>query len=361
MAALLINGNGFEEVSAQRDADFYEGIFGKETCILAVGQKMSAAIVNNSPRIYDGVILTKEGRRIQIDYGTYQDFTIPTGTAGQTAYYIIGFKLSTGSDDKQTCEPFVRSMDSPSATITENMLKNGNAEVYVSVYRVKQVGTTNTLGECLISTANTMNRTPIYASLADLGSSSKMYISRIFNSMTDGSIAILNQDAINGLPYSGAIGTAFIIRNTSTNGGCFFLTGTGYPNYKCNRDNTGGTWERLPCDSDIFYKENETITLRLCTGGFLAGGGRELWVSAPTNRKLHSGRNLNLVSGKFIVRQNGGYLTTPSASYVDINTEMTDFSVYENEIVFIITNDSGWGGTHNDAVGVEGFIKVIEV
>lgn len=145
MAAKLINGNGFTGVSAQVDADFYEGLFGTETSILATGQRMRAEIVDNNPRIYDGVILTKEGRRIQIDYGTYVDFTIPEGTAGVTAYYIIGFKLVTGADDKQTCEPFVRAIDSPTGTIAEARLKDGNSEVYISVYRVIQTGLTNTL------------------------------------------------------------------------------------------------------------------------------------------------------------------------------------------------------------------------
>ena len=60
MAAQLINGNGFEGCTAQVDADFYEGIFGTETGILTVGQKMRAEMVNNRPRVYDGVILTKE-------------------------------------------------------------------------------------------------------------------------------------------------------------------------------------------------------------------------------------------------------------------------------------------------------------
>lgn len=307
---------------------------------------------DNTITIGSGYGLIK-GRLFEVTQTTVTVTLPSSGTQNGTLY--IKLDLSNSS------EPIKFVAVTGSFTPTKDANANYNSGIYEMVLATYTVSTSGISSLARAESKLPYNRTPIYASLADLGSSSKMYISQIFNSMTDGSIAILNQDAINGLPYSGAIGTAFIIRNTSTNGGCFFLTGTGYPNYKCNRDNTGGTWERLPCDSDIFYKENETITLRLCTGGFLAGGGQELWVSAPINRKLHSGRNLNLVSGKFIVRQNGGYLTTPSASYVDINTEMTDFSVYENEIVFKITNDSGWGGTHNDAVGVEGFIKVIEV
>lgn len=157
MAAKLINGNGFTGVSAQVDADFYEGLFGDETSVLATGRRMQGEIIDNHPRIYDGVILTKEGRRIQIDYGTYEDFTIPEGTEGVTAYYIIGFKLVTGADDKQTCETFVRAIDSPTGTIEEAMLKDGNSEVYISVYRVMQTGLTNTLlGRLLPTSINSM-------------------------------------------------------------------------------------------------------------------------------------------------------------------------------------------------------------
>ena len=93
MAARLINGNKFDDVTAQVDADFYGGLTGGITGIMQIGRGMAAEIINNIPRVYDGVILTKEGRRIQIDYDDYVDFTIPAGEANTTAYYIIGFKL----------------------------------------------------------------------------------------------------------------------------------------------------------------------------------------------------------------------------------------------------------------------------
>lgn len=156
MAVQLINGNGFEGCTAQVDADFYEGLSGGVTGVMQVGRKMAAAIVSNAPRVYDGVILTKEGRRIQIPFGEYVDFLIPTGTAGVTAYYIIGFKLVTASDDTQTCEPFVQAMQTAAATIPEGMLKEGTAEVYISLYRVTQNGTVNTLSDILLTRLTTL-------------------------------------------------------------------------------------------------------------------------------------------------------------------------------------------------------------
>ena len=150
MPAKLINGNGVTGVTAQVDADFYEGLFGTGTCILSTGQRMTAAIVDNTPRVYDGVVLTKEGRRIQIDYGDHEDFTIPAGASGVTAYYIIGFKLVTASNDTQSCEPFVRAMTNATGTIPENTLKDGNSEVYISLYRIIQTDGINAIGDKLL-------------------------------------------------------------------------------------------------------------------------------------------------------------------------------------------------------------------
>lgn len=163
MAAILVNGNGFEGCTAQVDADFYEGLSGGVTGVMQVGRKMAAEIINNTPRVYDGVILTKEGRRIQIDYDDYVDFTIPSGATGVTAYYIIGFKLITASDDTQSCEPFVQAVESASATIPEGMLKEGTAEVYISLYRVTQDSNVNTLSSLLLTKFTTMgNDASIY-------------------------------------------------------------------------------------------------------------------------------------------------------------------------------------------------------
>lgn len=156
MAARLINGNKFDDVTAQVDADFYGGLTGGITGIMQIGRGMAAEIIDNIPRVYDGVILTKEGRRIQIDYDDYVDFTIPAGEANTTAYYIIGFKLITASDDAQTCVPFVQAMESSAATITEDTLKDGNAEVYISLYRIEQIDGINTIESLLLDKFTTL-------------------------------------------------------------------------------------------------------------------------------------------------------------------------------------------------------------
>ena len=139
--ATLINGNGNPAVYAQQDADFYIGSFGTSTRILGVGSKMAHTIEDaNTIAVADGVILTKEGRRVQVDVGSVDEFTIPTGAAGVTRYYIIGFHLFTDGQGNQKAETFVQLMADESETITENTFRGGASEVYISLYRVKQIG-----------------------------------------------------------------------------------------------------------------------------------------------------------------------------------------------------------------------------
>lgn len=139
--ATLVNGNGNVAVYAQQDADLLTGALGASTRIMNVGSKMAYTIEDaNTIAVADGVILTKEGRRIQVDVGNVDEFTIPTGSAGVTRYYIIGYHLYTDGSANQKCETFVQLMSNGSETITENTFRNGASEVYVSLYRVKQIG-----------------------------------------------------------------------------------------------------------------------------------------------------------------------------------------------------------------------------
>lgn len=139
--AKLINGNGNPAIYASQDADLIASLSGNTTSIAAVGNEFTATQEDaNTIGLADGVIITQEGRRIQLDDGDTDLFTIPTGTAGTTSYYIIGYKLSTQADSSQTCETFVQKMNSSSETITEDTFKGGATDVYVSCYRVTQDG-----------------------------------------------------------------------------------------------------------------------------------------------------------------------------------------------------------------------------
>lgn len=157
--ATLINGNGNPAIYAQQDADLYNGIMGPRTRILNVGSKMAATIEDaNTIAIADGVIITKEGRRVQVDVGNVDEFIIPTGQAGTTRYYIIGYHLYTDGSANQLCETFVQLMASGSETITEDEFREGATEVYVSLYRIEQTGLTLNDPEALLTVGDSVSQ-----------------------------------------------------------------------------------------------------------------------------------------------------------------------------------------------------------
>lgn len=138
--ALLINGAGFSPVTAQQDADLYAGILGNKLKVLDVGNRMAASIIdNNTVRITDGEAVS-QGRRIHLDPGSYDDFTIPTGTQGVTSYYIIGYRIYS-SEGNELVETFVQSTTA-TGTITEEQIRDGASESFISFYRIKVVGLT---------------------------------------------------------------------------------------------------------------------------------------------------------------------------------------------------------------------------
>lgn len=141
--ATLINGDGNAAVYAAQDSDWFAGVEGNTTKILKVGAKMEYEIEDaNTIAIKNGVLVTKEGRRVQIEAGAIDEFIIPTGTQGVTRYFIIGYHLYTDASSNQLCETFVQLMANGTDTIPEDTFRGGSTDVYVSLYRVKQDGIT---------------------------------------------------------------------------------------------------------------------------------------------------------------------------------------------------------------------------
>ena len=137
--ATLINGNGNLAIYAQQDADWYAALMGGQTVITAVGNQFAYELLDaNTIGVKDGVIITSEGRRIQLDANAIDSFDIPTGAQGTTNYYIIGYHLVTGDQSEQTCETFVQLMENGTDTIPEGSFRDGDDEVFVSLYRVEQ-------------------------------------------------------------------------------------------------------------------------------------------------------------------------------------------------------------------------------
>lgn len=137
--ATLINGNGNLAIYAQQDADWYAALMGGQTVITAVGNQFAYELLAaNTIGVKDGAIITSEGRRIQLDANAIDSFDIPTGAQGTTNFYIIGYHLVTGDQSEQTCETFVQLMENGTDNIPEGSFRDGDDEVYVSLYRVEQ-------------------------------------------------------------------------------------------------------------------------------------------------------------------------------------------------------------------------------
>lgn len=168
--AVLINGDGNQAIYAQQDADWYASLLGNVTAIMPLGlqfafEQIDAAAVE----VKDGVIITQEGRRIQLDKDQVDIFDIPTGDQSQTNYYIIGYHLYTGDASEQLCETFVRLMDDGTETIPEGTFRSGDTDVYISLYRITQTGLTITDHELLL-TATTLTIDGIKAALGTANS-----------------------------------------------------------------------------------------------------------------------------------------------------------------------------------------------
>ena len=134
--ARYIVADGVEVTSAE-DRDFYEGIFGEDLRVLSVGSQFDYEITSNTTiTVADGV-LTCEGGRLQITNGSIDTFTIPTGTANVTSYYIIGYKVYADGTD---AEQFVRKMANATATIERASIRGGSNDSMLSLYRVVQEG-----------------------------------------------------------------------------------------------------------------------------------------------------------------------------------------------------------------------------
>ena len=139
----LINGDGNPRVTAAQDADWYGSLTGEKTCIMPANDKFSATVADaNTIEISSGVLITKEGRRVQIDAETIEEIIIPTGTQGVDTYYIIGFHLYIDESGQQVAETFVETMENESDTITETTFREGSTSIYISLYRVKRSGLT---------------------------------------------------------------------------------------------------------------------------------------------------------------------------------------------------------------------------
>ena len=150
--AVLVNGIGYGPVQAPQDAMLIGGMVGQKNYILPYGNRMALSIVDaNTVRAADGVLIVSEGKRLQNIVGSYDDFSIPAGSAGVTKHFIVGYHLYVDANSKEQVEVFTRQVSGPSATISQGSLINGDSEVFVSRAMVQQSGTDLTIIRDFIS------------------------------------------------------------------------------------------------------------------------------------------------------------------------------------------------------------------
>lgn len=165
--AILINGNGNPAIYAAQDADLIASLAGNTTGIAKVGNECAYSAQDaNTISVADGVIVTKEGRRIQLDAGENDTFIIPAGTVGVTNYYIIGYQLHENASGQQVADTFVQLMANATETIQEDTFRGGASDVYVSLYRVEQDGVN--LGTITLLLPKLTNISQINSALSDL-------------------------------------------------------------------------------------------------------------------------------------------------------------------------------------------------
>ena len=277
--AKLINGNGNPAIYAAEDADLIASLAGNVTCIANVGNKYAATEEDATTiRLDDGVIITKEGRRIQLEAGESDTFYIPTGTSGQTNYYIIGYKLVQNADSTQVAEQFVQKMNSSSETITEDTFRSGATEVYVSVYRVTQVGFTidsisGLLPELLDNASIKDNIDQINSDLPLTHSHREMSNGRtcaqIFGALATVLNSLTEQEKIGAkLVYGNTASVnrgVWSLKGMSAQGGIFSVTEATY-----SAGNTsyilGGTEASISTDSAQCYQVTEKVAASTVSG-----------------------------------------------------------------------------------------------
>lgn len=139
--AVLVNGDGFKPVTAQMDADFYAGIWGDGLSVINVGNNMAASIESATVvRVADGEAII-QGRRIHIDAGSYDEFSIPIGEQGATKYFVIGYELYRNAENNELCRTFVQEVASASATVPAGgVLRDGATSIKAPLYRVTKNG-----------------------------------------------------------------------------------------------------------------------------------------------------------------------------------------------------------------------------
>ena len=360
--AVLINGDGFSPVTAQMDADFYAGIWGEKLSVIAAGSNMEASIESaTTVRIADGEAII-QGRRIHIDAGSFDEFTIPVGSQGTTAYYVIGYELYRDNENKELCRQFVQEVNSASATVPAGgVLRDGATSIKAAMYRVTKEGVNIGSVTALFDSPRTLkNYAYIFSTKEQLGYNEPQTAGTYRMAMPDNSMAILKSDDVSGLPAN-KTGVVVIKRVTSNRFTIDFFTYSTLMNLNEAIDHyttLGGGWFKMPGVEECMYLYGYNYRWHFTTAGYISTGGKSVFFTIPVNKSLREVNAIDAGGGMMIkVRQRGKYLYGDGSTYASVDS--VTYRVAENCILATATVNAGFGGINNEACGIDGYCDVI--
>lgn len=142
---LVTGRKGTPHVTSQQDRMLHQGIFGADSYILNVGEKLRTEIQsNNQVKIYDGAIVT-QGALSVVKVNTYDTVQIANGNQGMKRHDLIclQYTYDSGQDTEKTEWVVVKGTPSASPSDpshTSGDIQNSDRLVQFPVFRVKLDG-----------------------------------------------------------------------------------------------------------------------------------------------------------------------------------------------------------------------------
>lgn len=202
---IITGSTGATHVTSNDDGQFNQSIWGNSNTVLAMGNKLSAAQVdNNNITVSDGCLMI-QGRFAVIDPDTTENITIGTGTIGQNRNDLIVARYelnNTTGFESITLEVIEGTPSSGTASdpvYNTGDIRTGDLKVDYPLYRVKISGLNITAVEKLFSVqTNIIDKIGGFSNCVFLGSITPTWDSS--NSFTISNAAI-NENSLIDIYY----------------------------------------------------------------------------------------------------------------------------------------------------------------
>lgn len=296
-----------------------------------------------------------KGRLFKVTSTTVNVTLASTGTL----YGVLYIRLNLSNTS--TPISIIANTGSTAYEVSQNEDANFTDGVYEMELATFNVSTTSITNLSQSRPVIPYSRTPIYTTKEQLGytTAQNAYVYR--NRMPENSIAILGNEDLSTLPYSGATGICLIRKSTETAFTMQFFvysTGTNQGDILEQYTMKNGGWEKVPSTGDCFYLYGQSYRFYFQTGGYISNGGKDVYFQIPINKSLDQANAIVDGGGMYItVRQRGNYLAGTGSDYE--NPDSVGYTIRNNCILAKATKTSGFGGVNNEACGITGYCDVI--